>query len=527
MSGAEGAGLPTVSPPRLPVRTTTKIYKKLVRTVSSLRLTFGWVAWAVRGFLAVVLVGIVTGMTDSALLVFVLWLLWVAGGFVALPMRAVLRALAIKVRWCVPWAVAVAGQRVSSNFDYIGWRSGHGQSEDEARKARLERNPNLTEEDGHSWSDFARWGLYTAGLLPRYRTERFLDTPRLVSWSLTAAGMTLRVRRAKSGTTAEDVGSVDSVQRFTQTFKELTGAWSLILRSEVDGPHTIFRLLWSDPLSGSRSSREPTGDRSPVRIGLDERGEDVLWDPFDATHTAVQGMTRSGKSIQEYTRLSGIAAREDVEVCGLDPTGVLLGPFVSAGNRRIGVPGNAGDSPIYRHFLDVLTGIVSEMDRRTLQLAADGKDKLDAGDFSSELPCLVTVLEEWPGISRAAVSEDAAENRKPAERVGPKIEAAVGRLVAEGAKSGIRVILLGQRLSSKALDTDSRSNFGVRHTLRVDNADAVSMLHDNGTEWAPIVAAFEPGQGLIERPGFGQRRYRADYTSYETYLERVKHRVAV
>ncbi|AZU00003.1 hypothetical protein CXR29_04165 [Brevibacterium linens] len=161
-----------------------------------------------------------------------------------------------------------------------------------------------------------------------------------------------------------------------------------------------------------------------------------------------------------------------------------------------------------------------------MQLAANGIDKLGPGDFSAELPCMVVVLEEWPGIIRAAAAEDVTKERKSAERVGPKIEAGVARLLAEGAKSGVRVLLLGQRLSAKSLDTDSRSNFGVRHTLRVDNADAVGMLHDHASEWAPIVAAFEPGQGLIERPGMGQRRYRADFTSYDTYLRRVKESVA-
>lgn len=485
-----------------------------------------WAGWLARGLAAAVVIGIIVGLVDSSALSFLLWVLWVIGAFVALPMRNVVHILYVKLLTGVPWHVASAAVRISTLWPYIAWRSGFGQAEDEVRRARLERNPNLTEDDDGAWTGLVRYGLFLAGLVRAERAERYFDTPRLVAWSVTTTSMTLRIRRGKAGTTAEDVGSVESVQRFAQTFKELTGAWSwsLILRSEVDGPHTIFRLLWSDPLVSSRLSLEPTGDRAPVRIGLDERGEEVMWDPFDATHTAVQGMTRSGKSIQEYTRLSGIAVRDDVAVCGLDPTGVLLGPFASAGNRRIGVPGNAGDSPIYRYFLDVLTGIVDEMDQRTTQLAREGKDKLGPGDFSAELPVLVVVLEEWPGIIRAAVSEDAAENRKQAERVGPKIEAAVARLVAEGAKTGIRVILLGQRLSSKALDTDSRSNFGVRHTLRVDNADAVSMLHDNGTEWAPIVAAFEPGQGLIERPGFGQRRYRADYTSYETYLERVRHR---
>lgn len=490
--------------------------------MTSVRRVARWAAWAARGLAAAVLVAIIVTLVDSSALSALLWVLWVAGAFVALPMRTVVHVLYIKLLTGVPWAVARAAVRISTLWPFVAWASGFGQKEDEVRKSRLERNPNLTEEDEAAWTDLVRYGLFLAGLVRAERAERYFDTPRLVSWSVTGTSMSLRVRRGKAGTTAADVGGVQAVERFSQTFKEVTGAWSLILRSQVDGPHTIFRLLWSDPLAGSRSSREPTGDRAPVRIGLDERGEEVMWDPFDATHTAVQGMTRSGKSIQEYTRLSGIAVRDDVAVCGLDPTGVLLAPFASAGNRRIGVPGNAGDSPIYRHFLDVLTGIVDEMDQRTTQLARGGKDKLGPGDFSAELPVLVVVLEEWPGIIRAAAAEDAAESRKPPERVGPKIEAAVGRLVAEGAKSGVRVILLGQRLSSKALDTDSRSNFGVRHTLRVDNADAVSMLHDNGTEWAPIVAAFESGQGLIERPGFGQRRYRADYTSYETYLERVK-----
>jgi DNA segregation ATPase FtsK/SpoIIIE-like protein len=202
-------------------------------------------------------------------------------------------------------------------------------------------------------------------------------------------------------------------------------------------------------------------------------------------------------------------------------------PFAAAGNRCIGIPGNAGNSPTYVHFLDVLTSIVEEMDRRTFLLATDGKDKLDTGDFCCALPVLVVILEEWPGIMRAAAAEDSAKGRTAVkDRVSPRIEAAVGRLVAEGAKTGIRVVLLAQRFSSKALDTDSRSNFGVRQTLRVDNADAVGMLHDNATEWAPILSVSAPGQGLIERPGLGQRRYRADYTSYETYLERVKQSVA-
>jgi hypothetical protein len=81
--------------------------------------------------------------------------------------------------------VARAAVEVATLWPYISWRSGHGQSEDEVRKARFERNPNLTEEDEQAWSDVVRWALYAAGLLSRHRTEKFFDTLRLVAWEVT------------------------------------------------------------------------------------------------------------------------------------------------------------------------------------------------------------------------------------------------------------------------------------------------------------------------------------------------------
>lgn len=53
----------------------------------------GWAAWAARGLVAGVLVGIIVGLTDSTLLHGVLWVGWLIGGAVALPMRQLLRVL--------------------------------------------------------------------------------------------------------------------------------------------------------------------------------------------------------------------------------------------------------------------------------------------------------------------------------------------------------------------------------------------------------------------------------------------------
>ncbi|MGL5863888.1 MAG: hypothetical protein ACRCY9_21820, partial [Phycicoccus sp.] len=154
-------------------------------------------------------------------------------------------------------------------------------------------------------------------------------------------------------------------------------------------------------------------------------------------------------------------------------------------------------------------------------LHAAGLDALTT--FTAARPVLLVVLEEYPGTLAAARAWDEAHGRSPGDRMAPRIERAVGRLVKEGAKVGVRLLVLAQRMSANAIDTDDRSNFGTRITLRVDNADAVRMLHD-GIDAAGVgeVRQFPPGLGLIETPGQPLRRWRADHTTYRQYRDRVR-----
>ena len=476
-----------------------------------------WFFWAARVVLAVVIATAVYGVFDGTVFGWsVTVALVVAYGLLTRPVRPLVRALWTARRNGVGLAEARAAHVLLGNFDRVAYTAGVASMEEPRGR---DDDEHLRTDDGSPWLTLFMHWLFLAGVCERPRPF-YIDVPAVVSWGVSPVEIRLRVRSTARGEDAQDLSDPVVVRHVQEAVRALLGD-SITVRAEVEASTVLLHVRFRDPLAGSRDSVMPS-EAGPVRIGVDETGENITWNPYEATHTATQGMTRSGKSVQEYTRFSGVAGRADVEVCGLDPTGVLLGPWVDAGCTRIGVPATAGETPVYEHFRQVLDGLVDVMDRRTMQLAAIGKDKLDAADFSAKLPVLVVVLEEWPGILRAAGAEDAAEGRKPAERVAPKIDAGVGRLVAEGAKAGVRVNLLAQRLSAKSLDTDSRSNFGARHTMRVDNADAVGMLHANAAEWAPIVAEFQAGQGLIERPGLGQRRYRADYTSYETYLARVR-----
>lgn len=255
-----------------------------------------------------------------------------------------------------------------------------------------------------------------------------------------------------------------------------------------------------------------------VVVGRTDRGGDLVLDLADAWHIAIQGQTRSGKSVLTYTMLSQLAYYPHVQIAGIDPTGILFAPLVNAPAKHLRASGAKDPA----NFKTVLQALVDEMDNRIESMLAEGTDKLT--HFSPKNPLTVVVLEEFPGIMRAAKAHDMASGAKVSERIEPAISLAVGRLVSEGAKAGIRVVVLAQRLSAAVMDTDSRSQFGTRMSLRLDNSDAVKMLHESVdpqllTAWP----RFAPGVGVCDLTG-DRCMFKADFIDYEgyraTWLER-------
>jgi len=282
----------------------------------------------------------------------------------------------------------------------------------------------------------------------------------------------------------------------------------------------VLDVLRRDPLTAERTSPDPARrpHTGPVVLGVDEHGQDFTLDPYATPHAAIQGATRSGKSSTCYTLLAALAHRPDVVVAGVDPSGILLDPFTGGrGSPYIAT----GTRPVdLDRAVTVLRDLVALMDERVRDLLAAHLDKLD--HFAPAVPVVWVVLEEYPGLLAAARALDAERGAKPGDRLAPRIEAAVGRLVKEGAKVGVLVLVLAQRMSADAIKTDDRMNLGLRVTHRVDNADAVAMLHD-GLDRAQTAAVreFHPGVALTEAPGTSLRRVRMHYTTYEKYRSRV------
>lgn len=257
-----------------------------------------------------------------------------------------------------------------------------------------------------------------------------------------------------------------------------------------------------------------------VRLGRDETGHDVIVDFMAPWHMFVQGMSRSGKSVDVYLLLAPLAARDDTIVVGVDPTGILLSPWRAASGDKYRYLGAAD----MRAAADALAAICREMDDRIVALMDAGLDKLDT--FTSQTPLLVVVLEEYPGTLSLAEVYDSAEGLKPAERTATSIKRSVRRLVQEGAKVGVRVVMIAQRADASIVGGTERSNFGLRISMRVDNNDAVRMLHPSATDdLCEAVQLAQPGQGVYELPGHRLTRFKADFCTYQQYTQFVRRQV--
>lgn len=268
----------------------------------------------------------------------------------------------------------------------------------------------------------------------------------------------------------------------------------------------LVTVLTVDPLAGVLPLRLPRSGPG-VLIGRTEDGADLVEDWRRGAHTIVQGVTRSGKSVWTYGTLAQLAGQPDVLVTGLDPTGLLWRPF--AGTRH--APWQvSGLGNLVAHEV-LLSRLSAEMDARIAALPADR----DVLAITPDVPLLVVVLEELAGLLRAA---DAADRD-----TGKRIRALLGRLLAEGAKVGVRVIILVQRAEAAVVGAFERAMCSLRISFRTDNRASVELLHpgaDPGVADAHTTA--EPGIALVSMPGRRLLRIRAPYLGgYPEYAAAV------
>lgn len=359
-----------------------------------------------------------------------------------------------------------------------------------------------------------RWdtAVMAAGIVTRL--GRDLHLPRLRDHVHTRDGRDVLVVRCAAGQTVEDW------QRVCPSLASTLTAHSVRAREASKPGWVILDVLRRDPLSGEIAAPNPARLPSTgvIVLGRDEHGNAFGFDPTATPHAALQGATRAGKSSTAYTALAALAHRPDVVVAGVDPSGILLTPLKAGRGAPYIATGTRPED--LDHAATVLTDLADLMDARIRDLLDAGLDKVE--EFTPALPAVWVVLEEYPGLLTAAKALDTQRNAKAGDRLAPRLEAIIGRLVKEGAKVGVCILAIAQRMSAEAIKTDDRMNLALRITHRVDNTDAVAMLHE-GLEHDQVKAVrkFAPGVAIAENVGLDTRRVRMFYTSYRAYRTRV------
>lgn len=300
--------------------------------------------------------------------------------------------------------------------------------------------------------------------------------------------------------------TVDDVRAAAPRIAPHLGAYGLRVEALARGAWCRVTLLPDDPLAGPPPPPALTTGAGPVTLlGRGEDGAPVLLDWRTLAHLVVQGATRSGKSTGLYGVLGQLATAEHVQVTGCDPTGLLLAPWTA---RTATVAPSTGTANPAAHVA-ALEALTAAMDDRIAAIPP-GRDTVDLGPHH---PLMIVVLEEYPGLLRVLDADRA---------LGKRARAAVARLLAEGAKAGVRVVLVAQRAEANIIGGFERDQASHALTFRVGGRESVRLLHpDAPPDVIAAHATAAPGIALLSAPGVPLRRFRAPLTTYPAYCGRV------
>jgi S-DNA-T family DNA segregation ATPase FtsK/SpoIIIE len=273
------------------------------------------------------------------------------------------------------------------------------------------------------------------------------------------------------------------------------------VRSGAD--HVRVDLRRADPLERTVSFPLPA-PAGHLAFGLNEAGV-VVSRPLDAlTHMIMQGSNGSGKSTGAYGLLGQLAGSPYVDVCGIDPTSLLLAPWGDhpRGWRVCGTEDAAA------RYGAVLADLVADMDARIRTLPP----RCDKLPITPETPLRLIVLEEAGAIARLS----GYSTSKPSA-----VQRLLSRLHGEARKASCRVWTLVQRAESGSISTFDRDQAVTRISYAANDVATLRMLHDVGPEHVTELTASPAGTAFMEAPGLPLCRIRSPFLDYATYCDVV------
>jgi hypothetical protein len=310
--------------------------------------------------------------------------------------------------------------------------------------------------------------------------------PRIVRCRLTRAGEQLRVWVPAGSQVPDLEAQAERIAAFLAV-REVR-----VVRDPASARHARVVVLRRDPLADPNPVPWPlvTADRlslwQPIPVGVDEDGTEVTV-TLPERNLLEGGEPGSGKSNVLQLLVAVGALDPDVRLTLFDPKLVELAVWQGCAARLVG--------PNVEEAIDVLKGLIAELDDRYLTLLANRARKVTEGDG---LPLHLVGIEELAFYTN-----------------GPDRKAAQAFFVARGRAAGMVTVATTQKPSADVVPTFLRDLFGFRWALRCSTPEASDTILGRG--WASqgySAAQVDPasrGVGLLLQEGGIPVRLRSCY----------------
>jgi FtsK/SpoIIIE family len=342
-----------------------------------------------------------------------------------------------------------------------------------------------------------RWALACRRANLASRNDR---VPRITRSKLTRAGEQLRVRVPAGGQVPDLEAEAERLAAFLDA-REVR-----VTRDPDSARHARVVVIRRDPLADPQPIPWPLAGADglslwrPVPVGVDEDGSEVSV-ALPERNLLLDGEPGAGKSTILQLLVAVGALDPSVRLTLLDPKLVELAGWQGCAARLVG--------PSVEDAIDVLKGLVAEVDDRYLTLLANRARKVAEGDGLA--------------LHLVAVEELAFYTNGPDRKAAVAFSVLLRDFVARGRAAGMVTVATTQKPSADVVPTFLRDLFGFRWALRCSTPDASDTILGRG--WASqgySAASVDPaarGVGLLLQEGGIPTRLRSCWLDDLTLAE--------
>jgi hypothetical protein len=324
-----------------------------------------------------------------------------------------------------------------------------------------------------------RWALACRHADLASRNDR---VPWVMRCGLTRAGEQLRIRLPAGG-------QVPDLEDASERIAAFLGVREVrVTRDPTNARHAKVVILRRDPLADPRPTPWPLvkTDRlslwQPIPVGTDEDGGPVTV-TLPERNLLLGGEPGAGKSNVLQLLVAVGALDPSVRLTLFDPKLVELAVWQGCAARLVG--------PNVEEAIEVLKGLIAELDDRYLSLLANRARKVTEGDGLA--------------LHLVGIEELAYFTNGPDRKAAQAFSVLLRDFVARGRAGGMVTVATTQKPSADVVPTYLRGLFGFRWALRCSTPEASDTILGRG--WAAqgySAASIDPaarGVGLLLQEG--------------------------